>query len=294
MTGHTVWLASYPKSGNTWFRSVFAVLAEQRPLRPARRRPDRVAARPDRPRARLDTSDLTADEIDRLRPQADEAVDALFEAPHLRKIHDALSTADGAAIVSARATRCAVYLVRDPRDVAVSFAHHSDRSIAQSVERLCSPVAGINTGDQDIAPQTRQHLGTWSQHVLGWVDHAPFPVHVLRYEDCVADPFASFGGALKFAGFEIADSELRDAVARTSFANLQERERAAGFAERLSRRSPFFRRGVAGGWRDELDPALAERIESAHGDVMRRFGYLDAAVSTDVTVSSSAVSDASA
>ena len=294
MTGRTVWLASYPKSGNTWFRTVFAAWRTEDPF--ALQATDPIAslrAQLD-PALGLETSDLTAEETDRLRPQVDEAVDALADAPHLRKIHDALFTADGASIVSTRATRCAVYLIRDPRDVAVSFAHHTDQTVVQATQRLCSPVAGINTGTDDIAAQARQHLGTWSEHVLGWVDRAPFPVHVLRYEDCLADPVAAFGAALGFAGFDIGEDELRDAVAHASFTSLQERERTLGFAERLGR-SPFFRRGTAGGWRDELDPDLAARIETTHAEVMRRFGYLDApAGSTDVTVSSNASSDASA
>ena len=113
MTGRTVWLASYPKSGNTWFRAVFAAWRKEDPF--ALHATDPIAslrAQLD-PALGLETSDLTAEETDRLRPQVDEAIDALADAPHLRKIHDALLTPDGASIVSV--ARHAVRGVPRPR-----------------------------------------------------------------------------------------------------------------------------------------------------------------------------------
>lgn len=273
MSGHTVWLASYPKSGNTWFRAVFAAWRRDDPF--ALDAADPIASL----RHRFDdalglySSDLTDDEALALRPTADDIVDGAHAEPHLHKIHDALlsGAGDGLAVSSA-ATRCAIYLVRDPRDVAVSFAHHNDRDPAWATQRICSPGSRIDGRSGDIAVQFPQQVGDWSAHVHGWVDEAPFPVHVVRYEDCVADPMRTFADAFAFAGFTITEDELVAALDAASFARLQERERATGFGERWGR-APFFRRGIAGGWRDELKPELAERIEQAHGVTMERFGY---------------------
>jgi aryl sulfotransferase len=290
VSGQTVWLASYPKSGNTWFRAVFAACRRGDPM--ALDATDVIASL----RARFDdafglySSDLTDDEARALRPASDEVVDG--DEPHLQKIHDGLySGAHGGMIVSATATRCAIYLVRDPRDVAVSYAHHNDRDVRWGVEQICSATARIGPRPDDIVAHFPQRIGDWTSHVQAWVDRAPFPVHVVRYEDCLADPEAAFGDALAFAGFAIKTDDLRAAISAASFDRLQAHEQANGFIERFGS-GPFFRAGVAGRWRAELTPQLVRRIEQTHATMMLRFGY--ALSGADVTRSNSAARTASA
>ncbi|MGI8760856.1 MAG: sulfotransferase domain-containing protein [Jatrophihabitantaceae bacterium] len=273
-SGGTAWLASYPKSGNTWFRAVVAAWRRGDPF--DLEATDTIPAF----RTRFDESlgvrstDLTDTEAAALRPAADDVHDSVRPELHLHKIHDGLFTGpDGACILSTAATHRAIYVVRDPRDVAVSFAHHNGQSTAWATERLCTPSAEISAPVDDVAVQLVQRLGTWSEHVAGWVEHAPFPTIGVRYEDCLTDPVRTFGEAFAFVGFEIPPDELRAAIDAAAFARLQARERQVGFGERFSRSAPFFRKGKAGGWRDELEPALAERISSEHAEQLRRFGY---------------------
>ncbi len=276
LTGQTVWLASYPKSGSTWLRAVYTAWRRRcppdlndldgNPIGSDRRAFDAAIGLP--------SSLLTADEVDLLRPRADEAITADATAPGWRKIHDALFPGPaGEPIVSLAATRAAVYLLRDPRDVAVSYAHHMDRTVAWAVEQLSNPEAAAASSDGSLDPQVRQRLGTWSDHVRSWVDQSWFPVHVVRYEDCAADPVTTFTAALHAGGLEVTDAEVAAAVERSSFARLRAEEQAGGFKERPVNRSAFFRRGQVGGWRDELPAALARRVAEDHGEVMARFGY---------------------
>ena len=281
MSGRTVWLASYPKSGSTWFRAVYAAWRTGDPFTLATDGP--IAAL----RASLDESlglsstDLTDDEVALLRPLADDEIDRAQRGLHLRKLHDALLDQAGRQVVSSRATHCAVYLVRDPRDVAVSFAHHSDITYEQSVRFLCSPTAALNQGS-DPRPQLPQHLGAWSHHVSSWIDDAPFPVTVVRYEDALLDPVTAFGAALRRSGFTITGADLAASVAAAGFDTLRKREEHSGFAERWSRTSPFFRSGTAGGWRAELSGDQVDTLTLHHGQMMERLGYLGrAAASAD-------------
>jgi aryl sulfotransferase len=111
--------------------------------------------------------------------------------------------------------------------------------------------------------------------VLSWVDQPWLPVHVLRYEDAVADPVRAFGAAFTAAGVPAGAAELAAAVERCAFDRLAAAEAAGGFRERPRLDTPFLRRGQAGGWRDELPGALADSLVAAHRDVLERFGYLD-------------------
>lgn len=276
MTGTTCWLASYPKSGNTWLRAVYAAATTGADVDinllpgggvPADRELVDTALG-------LCTSDLTSAEVEVIRPRADEV---LADAPgrSARKVHDLFAAGPtGEPIVSVAASRGAVYVLRDPRDVAVSLAAHAGRSLPQAVDQLADPAAAYVRSTDRIGPQCRQRLGSWSEHVLSWVEQTWLPVHLLRYEDAIADPVGTFGPALRFIGCELTDDEVRVAVGRASFGNLARQEADSGFRERPRREGRFFRRGQVGAWRDELPPALADAVVRRHGDVMRRYEYL--------------------
>jgi hypothetical protein len=227
----------------------------------------------------IDSADLTADEIDLLRPRADEVVAAQDRRDgevRLRKVHDALFVGPGGEpVVSAAAARCAVYVVRDPRDVAVSLAHHTDRALDYIVEYMGSPNAAVAAGGDRLEPQLRQRLGTWSEHVESWADQETIPVVVVRYEDCLQGPAAVWSTVLDFAGLPVEPDRVSAAVAASSLGQLQRQEKQEGFNERTSANSLFFRQGRSGGWRTTLPAELAARIEADHQGVMQRFGYLE-------------------
>lgn len=275
----TCWLASYPKSGNTWFRAVYAAAAtgtevdlDQLPggAVPAEREllDDALG---------LSTSDLTAAEVDVLRPRADEVLAESVDRPLLRKLHDAFRVgATGEPIVSVAASRGALYVLRDPRDVAVSLAAHTTRPLAAVVDWMADPAAVIGTVPGGLGRQAEQLVGAWSEHVGSWLEQTRIPVHLLRYEDAVADPVGTFGPALRFAGLDLTEAAVATAVRRASFPALAAQEADRGFRERPRPETRFFRRGRPGAWRDELPAALAARVVARHGAVMARFGYLAA------------------
>jgi hypothetical protein len=121
-----------------------------------------------------------------------------------------------------------------------------------------------------------QHLGQrllrWSDHVESWLA-APFPVHLTRYEDMLADPHAAIGAVAAFLGLPCDSRTIAAAVEATTFSRLQGQEREAGFTEKPRYAAAFFREGNVDGWRRTLTPEQAARIVAAHGAVMRRLGY---------------------
>jgi hypothetical protein len=303
MTGRTVWLASYPKSGNTWFRAVYTAWTDggRHDLDPNRLATDVIASA----RIRIDgglgvvSSLLRSDEADALRPVADAVLDrrpdGLGTGPRPCKIHDAYRMIPTARtttpIVSRRATHGVVYLVRDPRDVAVSLAHHDGITYERAVQRLADDDAVLSRHRDGIGRQLPQLIGSWSRHVRSWLDDAPFRVHVVRYEDAIDDPIAAFGDAFRGVGFIRADGsgatddDIARAVESASFDRLREAERRSGFRERPSTTATFFRSGRSGTWRSELPPDLVRRIMAAHATEMERLGYLSGDRRRDVLTS---------
>ena len=269
-----VWLASYPKSGNTWLRAFLSnYWHENRPV-DINRLDAPIASRRQMFdfAAGVEASDLTHEEIDGLRPQVYRYLAVNSRRTLYFKIHDAYTS----ELIPTDATRGALYIIRNPLDVAVSYAHHLNATVDRTIGWMRDEKYGTSAGRRRLFDQLRQRLRSWSGHVLSWVDQSAIPVQVMRYEDMHARPLETFGAALRFAGVDYDEERLRGALERSSFENLQQLEKTAGFAERPAGVEAFFRKGQAGGWREALDQAQVERVVRDHAEVMRRFGYLDA------------------
>lgn len=276
--GGIYWLASYPKSGNTWFRTFLCNLQEDgsvpvdinalrtSPIATFRGWLDEVLG--------FDTADLTHDEIERLRP------DVYGWSKHdkeigYHKIHDAYSlTQDGEPLVGREATLGALYIIRNPLDVAVSTANFWNCSLDEAVDRLCYSEAALCTTRRALRDHVRSHLGNWSQHVLSWVDAPGLNVEVLRFEDMLAKPMEAFSRATRFLGLPDDPIRVAKAIRFSEFRELARQEAASGFRERPRISGRFFRNGQIGDGQKHLSSGQIERIIAAHGSVMSRFGYV--------------------
>jgi aryl sulfotransferase len=190
------------------------------------------------------------------------------------KAHDAYAlNADGEPLLGRGVARAAVYLVRDPRDVAISLAFHNSTTVDAAIELMNAPDGALCGGRKGLPPQLRQKLTGWSGHVASWLDQTDTPVHLVRYEDMRAEPVVAFAAALAFAGRTATAEEVERAVRHADFDELRRQENEKGFGERMSRAAPFFRSGQAGAWRQDLAPDQVARIEAAHAPMMERLGY---------------------
>lgn len=273
--GQLVWLAGYPKSGNTWLRAFLHNYIRQ-PAEPydINRLTDLTTGESGAALyARYDprpASHYTAADVQRMRPLVHRDLTRLNPDLVLVKTHNASLLVEGKPLVTPEVTAGAIYLVRDPRDVALSYARHLGLTIDQTIDFMANPGAATGGDDEKVF----ERLGSWSIHVHYWTRRPNPRLHVLRYEDALADPAASFGAVVRFLGGAPEPERLARAVAFSRFAVLQAQEARAGFLERPSQSGAFFREGRSGGWREALTPQQALRIERDHAAEMRRFGYL--------------------
>lgn len=271
-----VWLASYPKSGNTWLRVFLANYlfnrhtpmpinevyrigmgdAVEKAYRLVAEGPFNVAD----PRQAVE-----------LRPRVLARVVANGAQVNFLKTHNHRGRAYGIELIPPHLTRSAIYIIRNPLDMVVSYARHYG---------LAPGAAGVAIGRADNAAAggkgaVTQFLGNWSEHVRGWARCREFPVLVLRYEDMQTHPEDTFRKALQHLGVPVDDERLARAIRFSSFEELRRQEEAGGFIERSAQSERFFDSGRSGRWREELPPEAADRIRREHGKVMREFGYLE-------------------
>lgn len=279
MTGF-FWLASYPKSGNTWLRLALSSVQNDGAaidftdqnsfahITANRRLFDSLLG--------VESSDLTQEEIQCLRPRTYEIQAAEGKEPIFNKVHDAWHlTPAGEPLFPPAVTLGSLYILRDPRDVAVSFAAHQNSTIDDVIGQMGDPSALLSRQTKQLRDQLPQFLGSWSFHVTGWLTAGGArPPLLIQYESMLADPRATLRRVLTYLEWDPPQAVIDRAVAATAFGALRAAEEANGFREKPSAANRFFRRGIAGGWRDSLTDAQRARIEADHGDVMRRFGYL--------------------
>ncbi|MEM7597096.1 MAG: sulfotransferase domain-containing protein [Pseudomonadota bacterium] len=258
-----IWLASYPKSGNTWMRSLLANY-----FMPAGQAPDINNLR------RFTTADVRQDFFDaanggpfnaasvedwlQVRPKALALIANSKQGTHFVKTHCQAVRYLGQDLIPPQLTAGAVYMLRNPFDLAPSFARHQSSDIDTAIDRMTNPetIMGTETGIRDA-------LGRWDDHIRSWTEAPGLPRHVVRYEDMLDTAPKTVRGLLEFLSVKPDSAKLARAIKATSFDNLKKQEEQLGFTERPDGMARFFAKGESGVWRDELTPAQVARIRDA-------------------------------
>lgn len=275
MLGNILWLASYPKSGNTWLRAFIHNLLvdldepvdinKLAALTLGDSQAKWYAAVDPRAPETLSPQDLAA-----LRPRVHAHIAASAPNTVMVKTHNALVEVAGAPMITMTATAGAIYVVRNPLDVVVSYAHHLGSTIDQAATVM--ETKGFETvATTDLVPE---HQSDWSSHVYSWTGMANPALLVLRYEDMNSNPLKTFGAVAKFLGVNASGQRLKRAIRFSSFKELKNQEDKSGFVERTPAQDNFFRTGRAGGWKKSLSPDQVRRIVMRHREQMERFRYI--------------------
>ncbi len=269
--GKLIWLASYPKSGNTWLRAFLHnyILGAREP-HSINRLVDMSVAECAMAFFGPPGEVLSPAEVQARRPRVHAELTRLHEDLVFVKTHNARLSLHGVPLCTPEVTAGAIYVVRDPRDVALSYAAFTGKSVDEIIDFMGQEGAA-NASD---GVQVFELLSSWSAHALSWVA-APRRL-LVRYEDLLAEPERYFARIIRFLGREGERPEpelLRRAIAFSSFATLSGQETREGYRAAGPGRERFFRQGKAGGWRDKLTAAQARALWSAHGPVMEKFGY---------------------
>jgi len=238
-----VFLVSYFRSGSTWSRFLFGNLIHQQEA-------------------------VTFTNMSRLVPIIYDLPDhELRKLPRILKSHECFDP---------RYPRV-IYVVRDPRDVAVSFYFYNLKvrvipdgySMDEFVERF---VAAKVVGYAD-------RVGCWQDHVLSWVrlrEGKP-EFRLVRYEDLLADPQKQLRALAKLLGIDPTPERIERAVRLSSASNMQslEKQQSKDWVATKDTRQDiaFVREAKAGGWRSKLSAVAVRTIEQAWGPTMKELGY---------------------
>ncbi len=275
-----IWLVSYPKSGNTWLRILFALarfgdrvdvetlvgqLTDYSPWEADRKWFEPLLGKP--------WAQARGPDFLQVRSQAQAAMEAAFAtangADALVKSHNMVAKPNGTALFPAGEGHRAIHLVRNPLDVAVSLKHHMDMPEENVVRVL--------TNADMVARRTKtcvwEKYGSWRGHTTSWLEQAPYPSFHLRYEDLVARDAGKLAAAFTHAGIEFDASLVPGLFDGTAIDTLRAAEDKVGFTEIPSKLKNFFRKGETGAWKTELSAEARNRIVAECRELMDHFGF---------------------
>jgi len=273
--GQIVWLASYPKSGNTWVRMLLNSY-----FFGAENRQDLNS---------LDLSTFGGSSKSSYRAVTDADIDACTDAQIMAltpgahayiasrqpgfafvKTHNLLSDYQDIPLITAGVTRAAIYILRNPLDMVISVADHFGLTLDRAIDFINDTNGSTAPTDQMV----RQIFCSWSYNVASWTTSTPFPVWIVRYEDLHKTPEKCLQDILLFLDSPVDAKRISAAVKRSSFKSLKAMERRDGFSEKSQHSKSFFRSGKTGQWRHKLTADQVRRIVVPNYELMKRFGYL--------------------
>ena len=282
-----IWIASYPKSGNTWIRSLlgsyfftkdgifnFNVLKSIEQFTP--HIPDSILDEKIHYQSKVSKSWI----ISQKKINEDNKI-------HFLKTHNAMCAINGNSFTDKFNTLAAIYVVRDPRNVLTSISHHYEINQNESLEFLTNKrkiIYPIKPGSKNKSNENDfNFLSDWSTHYNSWKNIGFCPIKIIKYEDIILNDKKTFISILnflsKFMKSNINEEKLKNALQSTSFDKLSSLEKKIGFDESVyskntQKKIKFFNLGKKNKWKKMLDKNIAKNIEKTFSKEMNELGYL--------------------
>ena len=291
MDKHIFWISSYPKSGNTLVRAMISALFFSKDGKFQLDQLKHSSQFEQRSRLNILKNINNEDflNLDKLKILSkywlilqDKKYMGVEKGFGFMKSHSCFVSLFNNWFTNSHNTAGYIYIVRDPRDIAISWSNHANLSYDESINFMIDSRSCIEWAQtksllpDNIKPQT--FVSSWDEHVLSWTNNRlEVPKLILKYEDLVYKKDESLKLMMSFfeknfnIKFDLADQKIANILETTSFNKLKSHEEKNGFAEATS--GAFFRKGIKNQWKHELNVKQIKKIENKFRDFMNKFGY---------------------
>jgi len=285
------WIASYPKSGNTLLRSILSSifftddglfnfkLLKNIPIIESTINLNFIKKNNLKDYDNLHKLEILSKYWEKIQSKENLGFngDFLFV-----KTHHALTEVFNNSFTSESCTRGIIYIVRDPRDVVVSYAHHYNSSIENSIKDILNTKSAIAWQDkQNIFLNKKKPLtilSSWNFNCESWIEN-PFkcPILILKYENMISNKMKIIKELIDFFHknfnfeFNNLDKKIDNIIQSTDFDLLKKNEARFGFSEAVGKK--FFRKGASNQWENILSKKQVYNIEKNFYPLMRKLGY---------------------
>jgi hypothetical protein len=279
-----IWIASYPKSGNTWIRSMLGSLMYTEDGIFNFQTLDKIKQFPSINFFKQFTKDYqNINEIKKNWILAQDKIN-LDDKVKFFKTHNANCKIGDHYFTNKSNTLASIYIIRDPRNIVTSISNHYNFSIEYS-KKFITTSRSIG-GSSDVQNNLSDNsiltiLGSWKDHVASWTRNNP-NLLIIKYEDLINNIELETDKLIKFINkytpLNVTDNIKKNCIKSTSFDNLKSLEKSTGFIESASKnldnKKNFFYLGKDNRWEEHLSSEILNSLENEFADELIKFGYL--------------------
>ena len=283
------WLTSYPKSGNTWIRSLlsaylfsengdfnFKLLNNIKQFSSSQDIPNNDDG--------LDSQQI----IYKNWLPAQKKINQSSKT-HILKTHNALCNINGYNFTDKFNTNGAIYIVRDPRNIILSISNHygltheDAYSFIVNKKKIIFPKIIKEEENNNHQETDFNFLSDWSGHYNSWKNINFCPIKIIKYEDMIKNDRMAFVSVLKFLSkfikIDIAEKKINNVLSSTTFEKLSQMENKYGFEEspifpKINKKNKFFNLGKENDWKKLLDSKIQKKVEKIFEREMVELKYL--------------------
>ena len=282
-----IWLASYPKSGNTLVRALLVSYFFSKDgnfnfeiIKNIKQFPNSDLFE------KIGIDIKNEKEVIKNYIKVQESINQENSVQFL-KTHSYLFNIENNPFTDLNNTLGAIYIIRDPRNVVSSYAHHNSISIDEATNQLTNSIhMGGNLKSNRASDRTKVYLGSWSSNFQSWKSFKSTGKYLLiKYEDLINNKKETFIKILEFihrlqkVNFTVDTPKLNNAIESTNFKKLKSLEEKKGFIEskvniKTGKKITFFNLGPNNNWENSLSRENRKKIEKSFKNEMIELNYL--------------------
>jgi hypothetical protein len=278
------WIASYPKSGNTWLRTLISAYYYSKDGIFTEKLIKNIGQFPEKkyfkdfdylPQLVIDTT--------RFWIKAQEKINK-DKKIRFFKTHNVFGSINDRKFTNKENSIGCIYIVRDPRNVITSLSNHYELNYSEALKWMQSTNKYIYDYEKSQEYSDFQFISSWENNYKAWKSQREFPIKIIRYEDLLEKTYAVFTEIIEFINKTTNNKQnvnkikLKNSINSTSFHKLKKNEKKFGFSESISSRKgkkqiPFFFLGPENDWKKILDDELKIKLNRVFEKNLKELSY---------------------
>ena len=281
------WIASYPKSGNTWLRALISTYFFSKDGKFNQGLLKNIDQFPTSQYFETFNHDKTIPgDTCKYWISAQEKINSIKQVKFF-KTHNVFGKVNNCDFTNSQNSIGCIYVVRDPRNVITSLKNHYQLNDDQALDWITSEkkfIYNVQNFEED-GYSDFQFISSWSTNYKSWKVQKKVPIKIIKYEDLLNSTYVVFSDILKFIykltnkNEKLNKDKIKTTLQSTSFDMLKKNEKENGFSEAVTKREdrskkvPFFNLGPKNDWKKLLNKKIIEKTENVFEKYLNELNY---------------------